>query len=329
MQGPGLERGEPGSRRVTRVSIAICTAGRPVMLGGCLRSVVGQEPPEGCDVAVVVVDNNPAPTVGDTVAGIAAGSRFPLRTVHEPEPGIPQARNRAIGEALKGGADWLVFIDDDEVAEPGWLARLIEAGIAHKADVIQGKLVKIYPERMPWFVLPTNHSPRREGQEMTVAYTHNVAVAAWLFDPARGALRFDETLRFTGGSDSRFFRAAHKIGAKIVAADRSVVTEVQAPERLTLGWQLAREFRMGAGAARTEKALALPASERKRTPLQLVYRIVRSVVFIILSPLTLVLGVERFNRTVGKALMTIAASAGGFAGLYGKLPDPYRKLDGY
>ena len=314
---------------MSRITVAICTAGRPVMLGDCLKSVTGQEMPAGFDAEIVVIDNNPAPSVGDMVAAIAAASPLPLRTVHEPQPGIPQARNRAIDEARASGADWLVFIDDDEVARPGWLARLIEAAIAHGADVVQGKLVKLYPERMPWFVIETNHAPRKEGQEMSVAYTHNVAVAAWIFDPGRGALRFDEALRFAGGSDSRFFRAARKLGAKIVATDRSVVTEIQAPQRLNLRWQLAREFRVGAGAAQTEKALDLPRQERKRTPPQLVYRILRSVVFLILSPLTLVFGVRRFERTVGKALATIASSAGGFAGLRGKLPAPYRTRDGY
>lgn len=313
----------------TRILVAICTAGRPKMLGACLASVATQEMPANATAEVVVVDNNRAPTVAPIVATASAGSAIPMRTVHEPEPGIPQARNRAIDEALRAGVDWLVFIDDDEEAEPGWLARLIEAGIAFAADAVQGKLTKIYPERLPLFVQAVNHSSRQDGQELSVAYTHNVALARRLFDPAGLGLRFDETLRYTGGSDSRFFRAAHKMGAKIVAADRSVVTERQAVDRLTLRWQLAREFRMGAGAARTEVALALPRAERKRTPLQLAYRILRSIVFIVLSPLTLVLGWKRFERTVGRALLATASSLGGFAGLYGKLPDPYRKLDGY
>lgn len=313
----------------TKILVAICTAGRPKMLGACLASVATQEMPANASAEVVVVDNNRAPTVAPIVEGAAAGSAIPMRTVHEPEPGIPQARNRAIDEALASGADWLVFIDDDEEAEPGWLARLIEAGVGFKADAVQGKLTKLYPERLPPFVLATNHSPRRDGQELAVAYTHNVAIARRVFDPGALGLRFDESLRYTGGSDSRFFRAAHKLGARIVAADRSVVTERQAPDRLTLRWQLAREFRMGAGAARTEVALDLPRAERKRTPFQLAYRILRSILFIVLSPLTLILGWKRFERTVGRALLTIASSLGGFAGLYGKLPDPYRKLDGY
>ena len=46
-----------------------------------------------------------------------------VRFVHEPEPGIAAARNRALDESA--GADLLVFIDDDERPEPGWLESLV------------------------------------------------------------------------------------------------------------------------------------------------------------------------------------------------------------
>jgi succinoglycan biosynthesis protein ExoM len=275
------------------------------------------------------VDNNQQPSVAGIVEGVSSPTRLSARVVHEPQSGIPQARNRGVSEALKSGADWIVFIDDDEVADVDWLRRLMDAARRFKADVVQGGLIKVYPEKLPRFVIASNHAIREDGKALTVAYTYNVAFAAWLVDPARGALRFDEALRFTGGSDSRFFRRARQIGAKIVAADSALVREVQAPERLTLGWQLKREYRYGAGMAQTEVALGLPSGERKQTPPQMIYRIARSAVFILLSPLSLFGGVKRFERTVSKSLMTIASSAGGFAGLYGKLPDPYRKLDGY
>ena len=59
-----------------------------------------------------------------------------------------------------------------------------------------GKLIKIYPDRLPLFVLPTNYPARREGESLEVAYTHNVAFRAWLAAPDKGGLRFDESLRF-------------------------------------------------------------------------------------------------------------------------------------
>ncbi len=299
------------------------------MLAECLQSVAGQEPPAGAEVELIVVDNNPAPQADAVVARVAAGAAFPVTLVHEPEPGIPHARNRAIDEALARSADWIVCVDDDEIADPGWLKSLIEAGTAFKADVVQGKLVKIYPERLPLFVLPTNYPARAEGQELDVAYTHNVAFAAWLVRPDKAALRFDERLRFAGGSDSHFFRRARRIGARIVATEKSVVRETQVPERLSLKWQLRREYRVGAGMARSETALDVPRGERRRKPGQLIFRIFRMIVTIILSPLMLIFGFKRFEETVAAAMRKIAASAGALSAHFGRLPNPYRKLDGY
>ncbi|MCB1495803.1 MAG: glycosyltransferase family 2 protein [Bauldia sp.] len=299
------------------------------MLSECLRSVVSQDAPAGCEVELVLVDNNPAPQVQEIVDGIRGDARFPVTLVHEPEPGIPHARNRGVDEALARGADWIVCIDDDEIADPRWLASLIEAGIAYKGDVVMGKLIKIYPERLPLFVLPTNYPPRKEGEELEVAYTHNVAFARWLVDPDKGALRFDEKLRFAGGSDSDFFRRARKLGARIVATETSVVRETQVPERLNLKWQLRREYRVGAGMARSEKALNVPGRQRRRRLDQLVFRILRMVVTIILSPLLLIFGFKRFESTVAVAIRKLAASCGALSAHFGKLPDPYRKLDGY
>ena len=53
------------------------------------------------------------------------------------------------------------------------------------------------------------------------------------------------------------------------------------------------------------------------------------IVTIILSPLMLVFGFKRFETTVAVAIRKLAASAGALSAHFGRLPDPYRKLDGY
>ncbi|RZI88301.1 MAG: glycosyltransferase, partial [Microbacterium sp.] len=67
---------------------------------------------------LLVVDNDPDASARDLVEGLG------VRYVHEPRPGIAAVRNRAIVEA--GDATAVVFIDDDEVPEPGWLKELTE-----------------------------------------------------------------------------------------------------------------------------------------------------------------------------------------------------------
>ena len=51
------------------------------------------------------------------------------RYVVEPRPGLSRARNRALAEA---DADIVAWLDDDEVADPGWIAWL-RHGFAHPA----------------------------------------------------------------------------------------------------------------------------------------------------------------------------------------------------
>lgn len=312
---------------MNRVCVTICTAGRPGMLSECLQSVAAQELSPDLDVTLIVIDNNSEQQVDPIVEEIAATAPFQVALVHEPEPGIPLARNRGLIEALARNADWIVCIDDDEIADPDWLANLIAAG--DEADVVQGKLIKIYPDKLPLFVLPANYPAREEGKELNVAYTHNVAFRSWLVAPDKGGLRFDEGLRYTGGSDSQFFRRARKVGARIVATEKSVVRETQVPERLSLMWQLRRQYRVGAGMARSEKALNVPRKRRRRRPHQLILRILRLAVTIVLSPFLLVFGFKRFESTVAVAIRKMAASFGALSAHLGRLPNPYRKLDGY
>ena len=61
---------------------------------------------------------------GSPYPGPATDQTTPtIRYVHEAEPGIVAARNRALDEA---SGDVLVFIDDDEIALPGWPNGLLE-----------------------------------------------------------------------------------------------------------------------------------------------------------------------------------------------------------
>ena len=106
------------------LSIGIATYRRPDMLRECLDSLAPQLT-EG--VELLVVDNDPGASAQETVEGYG---RPDIRYAHEPKPGVVQARNRAVRDSA--GA-YLAFIDDDEVARPGWITALlrhVEMGVA-------------------------------------------------------------------------------------------------------------------------------------------------------------------------------------------------------
>ena len=177
-----------------RISIAVCTAGRPELLRACLELIIAQEGPPGSELRLIVVDNNQLPDAEPIAAEIAGKGRFPVHYVHESRLGIPFARNRAIDTALALKSDWIAFIDDDHEATPGWLSGLIQAARKHRADVVQGRLIKLYPHRLPLFAVATQLAQVKEGEALATASTHSVAFASWLVRPDKAATAFRRSL---------------------------------------------------------------------------------------------------------------------------------------
>ncbi|NND91354.1 MAG: glycosyltransferase [Granulosicoccus sp.] len=98
------------------ICVAVCTRNRTVQLERLLHSLEAQtrRPHQ-----VLVVDN--APSSNDTQQLLAAREDQILRYVCEPVAGLDFARNRALQEAT---TDVVAFIDDDAVADAGWVAAL-------------------------------------------------------------------------------------------------------------------------------------------------------------------------------------------------------------
>jgi glycosyltransferase involved in cell wall biosynthesis len=104
----------PHARSTERLSVVICSAGRPTALGRCLASLArSSEPPD----EIVVVDN--APETGATREVVARWSG--VRYVAEARRGLSIARNTG----LRSSAGELVaFTDDDAEVHPAWAARV-------------------------------------------------------------------------------------------------------------------------------------------------------------------------------------------------------------
>lgn len=100
------------------ISVAICTRNRARHLRAALDSLTRQTLPAD-RFEVLVVDNGS----GDETPAVVRSFGARVRGLHEPIAGLSRARNHALARAA---SPLIAYLDDDAVAEPGWLAALTE-----------------------------------------------------------------------------------------------------------------------------------------------------------------------------------------------------------
>lgn len=105
------------------ISVVVCTHKRPRLLAATLDSLATQSI-EAREFEVIVVDNASRDRTPDVVG--RARERLPaeVRYIQEARLGLGTARNSGVA-ASRGTL--VAFIDDDAVADPGWLAALLQA----------------------------------------------------------------------------------------------------------------------------------------------------------------------------------------------------------
>lgn len=131
------------------LTIVICTRNRAETLRDCLSALAKQK---GISQAqVIVVDNNSTDHTGAVVRLFQ--DTFPnLRHVSEPRPGVANVRNAGFENAT---TEYLAYLDDDVIPQPGWLEAILETFEATGADLVTGKVVPYWKRRKPWWVSKT------------------------------------------------------------------------------------------------------------------------------------------------------------------------------
>ncbi len=229
------------------ITVGILTFRRPDTLAAALPAVLAQlaaddpdrEPAQAREV--LVVDNDPAGSAR-AVAGRFAEQR--VRYVIEPEPGIAAARNRALDEST--GSTLLIFLDDDEVPQPDWLAALLRTWRIDRPAAVMGRVLSVFDHDLdPWVAAGEFFRRRRmpTGTEIGVAAAGNLLLDLDQVHDAR--VRFDPGLGLGGGEDTLFTRQLHAAGGRIVWCDESVAVDTVPPTRTTRRWVLARSFSQG------------------------------------------------------------------------------------
>lgn len=116
-----------------RVGICVATFRRPGRLRKLMKGLVSlsfRHVPVP-NVVVVVADNDPELGEAAQVCKEFEHGRWPIIYTPEPHRGISYARNAAVKTAIESGAEWIAFIDDDEVPLPFWLDELLYLSLIH------------------------------------------------------------------------------------------------------------------------------------------------------------------------------------------------------
>jgi succinoglycan biosynthesis protein ExoM len=222
------------------VDICICTFRRSY-LAETLKSIAALEL-EDTDARVIVSDNDTVPSAQKLVEQIAGDFRFPITYLHSPAANISIARNACLDAA---SADYVAFVDDDEVVSPAWLAELLRTADASGADAVLGPVKAVYDPTAPtWMAKGDFHStePVFVDGSIRTGYTCNVLIH-WTV-PAR-TLRFNLALGKSGGEDTDFFYRLGDLGGTIAHAPGALVYEPVPSNRARMGWLLNRRLRAG------------------------------------------------------------------------------------
>jgi glycosyltransferase involved in cell wall biosynthesis/peptidoglycan/xylan/chitin deacetylase (PgdA/CDA1 family) len=123
------------------LSVVVPTYNRASLLDRCLAALAAQEAPGG-ELEVVVVDDGSTDETPRVLERYA--SLMPLRFERQPNRGQPAALNRGI-ELARGAT--CVFLDDDVLARPRFLAEHLRAQRESGGAVALGNLSLELPER--------------------------------------------------------------------------------------------------------------------------------------------------------------------------------------
>ena len=228
---------------MSRLTIAIPTFRRPEDLKRAISGVLGQAAEQAgeivSDVEVLVIDNDAPGSAREAALAAAADVAVVVRTssdepmepgsvsvryVVEERPGVAAVRNRALDETPE--RDLLIFIDDDEEPEPGWLAALVGLRASTGCQAVAGPVIPVYEVEPEEWVRQGEFFVRKTWPTGTIRPV--AASNCLLLDLGfvrRKGLRFDEAFGATGGEDTLFTRRLSAAGGVIRWCDEARVRD--------------------------------------------------------------------------------------------------------
>ncbi|MEO8136636.1 MAG: glycosyltransferase [Betaproteobacteria bacterium] len=305
----------------TSIAVVVCIPcfRRPRHLRLTLQSLASQR--TGRSFAVVMVDND-----ADGRESLAVATdvfqRGMLRglCVVEPRQGNCQAINAAFETALAhfSAAKYVLMIDDDEIASPDWLERMLHAAEATGADVVGGP---VWPDFDDCQSRELRHHPAfrpaydKSGPVPVIYGCGNCLITRSVLTRL-GLPAFDLRFNFLGGGDTDFFVRCREAGMAFHWVAEAVITETVPRNRTSPTWLALRGVRVGAINYHVQRKLAGSAWAQARLILKI----------LALLPLSLLRGIRLAwaEHAALIALHPVIVAAGGAMAAIGVEPQPYK-----
>jgi succinoglycan biosynthesis protein ExoM len=256
------------------IAVCVCTCDRVHSLQKLLNLLSEMElgSLDRRELFFAVVDNRPdgrARAVCDQAQAWLPG---PLYFAEVQERGISFARNRAISTAVAHGADFIAFIDDDDLPRPDWLARLVDRQRLTGADLVHG--IWQVPDNLSiprslrgikFLKAPDFDQINRWGCLIGAA-TCNVLISSKVMEHlGQAGPIFRPEFALTGAGDTDFFIRVRAAGFSIAIARESIVFRDWTAERLTWRGVLRRAFRIGSTSMQLHRAhMSAAECDRRR-----------------------------------------------------------------
>jgi len=237
-----------------KIVVCICTYKRSELLERLLVSLqhIHLERIEPGDVRAIVADNYPDGRARAVCERVSGKLPIELNFIEETRRGTSFARNRAVDEALRRDADFIAFIDDDDLPESDWLLRLIEKQRETRADIVFGTERRVVNGDWPVWLKKSPLFEKRIKEGVTEYGTprgisaYNVLVGRGILERVKstGLVFSPEFARFKC-EDTDFFIRAARSGATFARADKSVINRNYEPHRVTVRGLLPEAKRLG------------------------------------------------------------------------------------
>ncbi len=228
------------------VSVITPTFRRTERALAAARSILAQT--TDANFELILVDNDPAGGAMAELRRLAAETSIPVLVLHEPNPGVANARNAGL-RAARGR--FIAFLDDDEIAPLDWLTEMLRAQRELGADVVFGpvftRLETVPGQHRDYFEAFFARDPGHGQRLIDEAYGCGCSLIRRAVLPSHApfAARCNET----GGEDDVLFEALRARGCRFGWAPDGYVFETPEPSRVTLDYTLRRAFAFGQGPA--------------------------------------------------------------------------------